>query len=650
MTLPPMTSAPIERTIATAREALRLRYPAARYPGLTWESARWVMTPLDAPAGSKSFAALWVALDDTSVALPPSYVDVWKAYLVLKGFAPSTAAMVPEGARHLWAALVDRHDPATFTWNNVTSEDFDAAEAIVWERRQTAESRYTVVGRLATFFRWAVRRDVLHETTWTPRQRDPKSSNQESVKERRERADKRLPSGDAIRALGQIYLGRAALDHFDRLCIYLVGLLLVGGFRSAELLTLPLDCEVHEEHKGRPRMGIRYWNRKTHRGRWQWAVRWLSPMGAELAREILAELREITEEARGRAHVLEASPNQVRLDMWYGPEMTTPEVAESLGWSLVGMRSARGRGDVPFDPIRSVGRKNFYARADVESLLLTRRGSLTTFDAGNGVLQSLSQTLAIVHPGAAGAKHKHVARSLVTTVTYKQLTRFLGDQKSGVRDGVQITVPSIFTRLGITTPAALGGQATTPSLRTHALRHWLNTMANKGGMSAFQISQWMQRADERQTLRYLHSSSDLADLSREETAEGRRYGVRPAIYGQLPEDQRERFLRSTHVAHQLTTGTCTANFATSVCPYEKRCEAGCHCYERTIGDPRERQALAEKLVVLERARARMAETISRGTSLHPRQVQRLDEHIMGVQRALSVDAPGQSPLLTGSVA
>lgn len=650
MTQSSVTTAPIERVLATAREALRLRYPAARHPDLTWESARWVMTPLDAPAGSKRFAALWVTLDDTSAALPASYVDVWKAYAVLKGYAPNTGAMVPEGARFLWAALVERHDPARFSWSDVTSEDFDAAEAIVWERRQTAESRYTVVGRLATFFRWAVKKEVLHETTWTPRQGDPKTGNRESVTGRRERAAKRMPSGDAVRALGHIYQRRATLSEFDRLCMNLVGLLLVGGFRSAELLTLPLDCAVHEEHKGRPRMGIRYWNRKTKRGPWQWAVRWLSPMGAELARDILTELGQLTSETRERARALEATPDRVSLDAWYGSEMSAPEVAESLGWSLGGLRAARSRGQMRFAAVRSHGRKQFYARADVEAALLARRGPLTTFDAGNGVTQSLSQSLTITCPGVGGGKHSRVARLLVTTVTYQQLARFLGDQKSGVRDGVQMTAPSIFTRLGITTPGALGGPATTPSLRTHALRHWLNTIANKGGMSAFQISQWMQRVDERQTLRYLHSSSDLADLSRQETAEGRRYGVRPAIYSQLPEDQRERFLRSTHSAHQLTTGTCTADFATSACPYEKRCEAGCHCYERTLGDPRERKALAEKLVVLERARARMADTLSRGVSLHPRQVERLDEHISGVKRALSVDAPDQSPVLTENVA
>jgi hypothetical protein len=73
----------------------------------------------------------------------------------------------------------------------------------------------------------------------------------------------------------------------------------VTGFRIGELLTLPLDCEVEEPRGGKQQYGLRYYKEKARGGERMFAVRWLTDVGAELARRGL-ERSEASPPRRGR--------------------------------------------------------------------------------------------------------------------------------------------------------------------------------------------------------------------------------------------------------------------------------------------------------------------------------------------------------------
>ena len=62
------------------------------------------------------------------------------------------------------------------------------------------------------------------------------------------------------------------------------------------------------------------------------AVRWLTAIGAELARQAIHEIRTLTQDARTRARVLEKTPHRVPIPGFHwAARMTTAEVTLALG-------------------------------------------------------------------------------------------------------------------------------------------------------------------------------------------------------------------------------------------------------------------------------------------------------------------------------
>jgi len=167
----------------------------------------------------------------------------------------------------------------------------------VQERR--AKSAYKVEGDWGALLAWIQSNEILGDGfEWQASSRiryDALANPNEKPK--------RLPNRLVLEALAQIYT-KHAVSPDDRLVICALGLLLIGGFRISELCTLPLNCLVTERKKGRTDFGIRYWNCKTPDGAYKHAVRWLSPIGSELAKVCLRELRALTRNARRQAIIL----------------------------------------------------------------------------------------------------------------------------------------------------------------------------------------------------------------------------------------------------------------------------------------------------------------------------------------------------------
>jgi hypothetical protein len=216
-------------------------------------------------------------------------------------------------------------------------------------------------------------------------------------------------------ALADIYR-EFATEPRDRLRIAAVAILVVTGFRIGELLTMPVDCEVEEGRGGRPRYGLRYFREKSRGGAKMFAVRWLTTMGAELARQAVSEIRCITEVARRRAEELEQSQHRVPIPGYHwAARMTDGEVARVLGLS---------------EPPKQIpchrDRKGVFYRAfEVENYLRSSRvARLWTVNKRDGSFQMLSETLLVVF-----RNFFHPARPdsplLVEPVVIQQISDFL---------------------------------------------------------------------------------------------------------------------------------------------------------------------------------------------------------------------------------
>ena len=124
---------------------------------------------------------------------------------------------------------------------------------------------------------------------------------------------KKMPSAEALEALAAI--SSHPLDENEQVLLRIIDLLVAGGFRIGEALTLPRDCWVEEtalDARGQPRTqsgtgdpvkrcGLRYWPEKGGDP----VVKWLPDCAVPLAKRAVDDLTRLCQKAREAAAVLE---------------------------------------------------------------------------------------------------------------------------------------------------------------------------------------------------------------------------------------------------------------------------------------------------------------------------------------------------------
>ena len=112
-------------------------------------------------------------------------------------------------------------------------------------------------------------------------------------------------------------------------------------------------------------------------------------------------------------------------------------------------------------------------------------------------------------------------------------------------------------------------------ITTHQFRHWLNDLADKGGMPVEVLTRWMGRSFARDTQDYRHATVDerLAWL-KDSIRSGSVTGHMAEVYRQLPVGERERFLDGQIQAMHVTPlGICIHDFAVEPCPLPSQLSA-----------------------------------------------------------------------------
>ena len=414
--------------------------------------------------------------------LPADYSGVVKSWLVLDRRTPGNMGLRLAGARILWEAILTRRggDPEAFRWTALSEEDLSQAELLM--RIHWAESTtYKRMMSLLVFVRFLASRNLcrpLYYTAQTPRVED---FNRHTIAGQEARRD-RLPTEAVLNGLADIYREHA-VEPRDKLRVDALAILVVTGFRIGELLTLPLDCEVRETNGRQLRYGLRYFREKSRGGRRLLAVRWLTPIGAALVQEAIGSIRKITHAARQRAKVLERSPHRVPLPGFHwGARMTQHEVARVLGCMHQSVFA------IPRDKlIRHRDSKGTYFRAfEVEAYLRNLHGGqLWTVDRRDGTRQKLSESLFI-----AFLNFFHTTRSacqlLVEPMLHTQIADFIT---------CRANMKSAFEKFGIREANGAFCRMT-----THQLRHWLNHIADKGGLPVELQTRWLGRENAKDTL------------------------------------------------------------------------------------------------------------------------------------------------------
>jgi integrase len=479
-----------------------------------------------------------------------------------------------DAARILWEALEIRLGTShhVFGWDSISEEDVLEAEQQMlrhWGKAATYK-RCTMLQRMIRALAAAPYGSIVRPTSVTfrtPRQEDSERYTLDGQEMRRAK----MPPDAALHAIGDLF-SNLVTDPHDRLVLCALAIMLATGFRVGEVLTLPLNCEVSEGAGDLNKCGLRYHKEKSVGGQKQLAVRWLTHRQAELANSAVAEVRQLTKEARHRALILESRADIVPLpEVPADARLTPKQVAALLGCRLQSMMSHPLTG-VPRYKFskRTKGERFYYKAIDVMTYLQSIRGPLWVVDRRNGTRQLLSETLSIQFRNAGHAT-RGTNPLLVEPLREQTINDFLGRRTGKGRTIVR----SAFERYGMR-----NSRGDFFSMHSHQFRHWVTTKAAQSGVPDHVIARWQGREHMSDLGAYKHLTTvERLDALRVALKAGRIRGEIAEMYFSLQEDVRDAFLEGQlQAVHVTPLGLCVHDFKVTPCPKFLNCVKDCGDY------------------------------------------------------------------------
>jgi hypothetical protein len=600
--------------VATARERFAVAFASV---GCDFDEPCWDIRALkDRTANSASPRLYFTRHGTTDDPLPSKFALAVKSWLILEYGSATNMGPRLDSVRMLWEAMQLRRQRAAsrFRWEDLCSEDLSQAELLMrahWSESTIYKRTINIIG----FAEFLAARGITRALYYRPQTPRIEDFNRHTIAGQQERRD-RLPTEAALLGLADIYR-EFATEPRDRLRIAAIAILVVTGFRIGELLTMPADCEVEETHGGKRRYGLRYFREKSRGGARMFAVRWLTATGAELARPAIAEIRRLSDAARQRAKELERTPHRVPIPGYHwSARMSAAEVSQVFGL----LRPPRQI------PRHSDRRGIFYRASEVEKHLLSLRAArLWTVDKRDGTFQMLSDTLLVTFRHFFHPYHTDCPL-IVEPVVIQDISDFL----AGGSDN-----RSAFERFDIREPDGSFCRVT-----SHQFRHWLNYIADKGGLPVDLQTRWLGRENPRDTEAYRHATVDerLAWV-KDGIRNGQLSGVKADAFFELPRSKRDVFLEAEiQAVHVTAFGLCLHDFAVTPCQYHLNCVRGCPDYLRTKGSSSERDHLVQIQLATERA---LAGAKDRG-DVAQAWVNHHEQTLVGIRRALAVDEDSAS--------
>ena len=227
---------------------------------------------------------------------------------------------------------------------------------------------------------------------------------------------------------------------------------------------------------------------------------------------------------------------------------------------------------------------------DVEEALLRQHKPIQ----GDAPMER-SEYLLLVERNFFSTARETVA-SIVEVVDYGHVKDFLQS-----RPGIQ----SVFERFDLR-----DAEGRPYVLKTHQVRHFVNTIAAEGGLGEVERAKWSGRADVQTNAAYDHEPGyKLAEKARALLAQGKMQGPVANTYAGLPPVERSAF-SLVHLAtvHTTEIGLCVHDWATAPCPHHGAC-ADCRDCAIIKGDPVHRERievlLEDEVTLIARATAEM---------------------------------------------
>lgn len=367
----------------------------------------------------------------------------------------------------------------------------------------------------------------------------------------------KLPSALALDTLARAFV--AATEPPDVVITSIAAILCSAPDRINEVLSLRADCEVRQERPGLPTAyGLRYWPSKGADP----MVKWVVSSMTDVVSRAIQRLRQHSEDARAVAAWYEAHPAALFLPhhlehLRSRPHLSMSEVMQILFFEPTLWGAAWCKMNAV--PIQRRGKNMVASFADLERAVVAKlpRGfPVMNPEVGLRYSEALCVMLRNAFHGQRGTY-----RCLINAVDQGIVSTGLGNRsKHGF--------PSVFDRLGF-----FEADGTPIAIRSHQFRHYLNTLAQAGGMSDLDIAKWSGRLDVRQNSAYNHvSDRDILARIEELKADSPQSSTQLTAQVRVSHLPRARFAElKIQSAHTTDLGFCVHDYAMSPCQLHMDC-------------------------------------------------------------------------------
>ncbi len=501
-------------------------------------------------------------------ALPPPFLEFAKAIIVyLQDYRPVVSVAPRISAlRCLEAAMREWTKGSRPTAVDVQVLD-KAAELA--RRNFSADVAYRIAGQLELIA------DCMHSNRfitlrqpWSHGMKKPNALGSRISKEALQARQAKLPSAASLRALAGIF--QDATTTLDIVVSSYAALMLCAPDRINEVLRMRRNCLVEGEGRFTGKLGFRWAKSKGTED----TTKWLPTQMTDIARRAMSKLLSVTAPANaiaawytehpktlflheGAAHLRNRetlSLSEVALVLW-GDEGAT---ASANAWA---------QATANLDKVSIGGLQIGYAFEDVERAVVAMLPSTFPFMPGDPSL-CCKDAVAVMRKNEGHA----------TRATYLCMFACVDNQTVTATLGGRKDRKSVFERFDYTED-----DGSPINLNSHALRHYLNMLAQIGGLSSAEIAIFSGRKDERQNRAYDHRTSDEIQAPISAAIEaGFTCGL--VVAGPRGLISRDEFRGEGIVAaHTTEYGWCMHNFASEPCQMYRDC-INCEEQECVKGD------------------------------------------------------------------
>jgi hypothetical protein len=409
--------------------------------------------------------------------------------------------------------------------------------------------------------------------------------------------EKKLPSEAALDAIPRAFL--LATKPREILVSSVAAILCSSPDRINEVLNLPENCEVMVPHgtNGAETYGLR-WQASKGGGA---MIKFIVPSMVTVVQKAIKNLRDLSKESRRIAAWYEANPGQVYLpdEFIYLRSSKTIAIEELCG--LLGMvKLSSARAWCRRNAIKITGREkdcHLQFKDFALAILALLPKNFPFQDTSLGL--RYSESLLVIRINEL-SENKSTNRCMIDQICVNQINDGLGAR-------VSHGFSSIFTSLGLAAP-----DGSPIRISTHQFRHYLNTLAQAGGMSQLDIAKWSGRKDIRQNAVYDHETPEeiikklRAAVGNESTMLGPLGSLPRVIPIHRDEFSRLRIM----TAHTTEIGLCVHDYSMTPCELFRDC-INCEDFVFVKGDVEKtkslRKSLAEARILLDRAEAEISD-------------------------------------------